>query len=56
MNIPTKTATPANTSKKMLKNRRPCLMSFWFSLVICSPVSTSTSGGTTLVMDAASCS
>ena len=31
-------------------------MSFWFSLVICSPVSTSTSAGTTLVMFAASCS
>ncbi len=33
-----------------------CLMSLWFSLVISSPVSTSTSAGTTFWMFAASCS
>ncbi len=56
MNEPTKRATPAKTSSRMLKNDRLCWMSDWFSSVICSPVSTSTPSGMACCTRAASSS
>lgn len=40
MNVPTNRAISAKTSSATLKNWRAFLMSLWFSLVICAPVST----------------
>ena len=41
MNVPTNSAMPANTSRKMLKNWMPCCTEEASSLASCSPVSAS---------------
>ena len=56
MNAPTNKAMPAKTSRNVLKKLMLSFTARWLSAVISAPVSTSTSAGSTLAIDAVTAS